>query len=718
MATDARKKADGLSDDDLLEIVDAEIMHALGSASSKLIQERADSLKYYLGEPFGNEVEGQSQVVVHSVADTVEWVLPSLLKIFTSGDEVVRFEPRGPDDEEAAAQQTEYINYIWYNDGNAGFMTFHTLFKDELIQKNGILKTWWEEREERKEETFENQSIEQIQLLTQPEDLPEDERVEIAEQEQNSDGTYDITLRRWQKVGRVKIDNIPPEEFVISRDAKSIQDARLVGHRSRRTVSDLVELGYDYATLEEIGGEASDIPEDEEELVRRSADDEIGTQPTRRDRSQRQVWYFEGIVKADVDGDGISEDRFVALAGEKGKGRLLANKPWGKRRPFAGITPCPMPHRFVGRSLADMVMDLQLIESTILRMMLNSGYAAINPMKIVADGGDVDMDALLTPRVGGVVRAADVNAIREIITPFIGKELFPVMEWLQNMRENRTGVTRYNQGLDSDSLNKTARGISQIMSASQQRIELIARIAAETGIVDAFRNIQELVIKHQRRPRMIRLRNKWVEIDPRAWTSEMDVKISVGLGTGNKDQMLQHLQLIAAAQEKIIMLQGGPNGPIVDWNAIYKTASKIAQNAGFKDGDQLFIDPSSAPPQQPPGPSPEQQKMQAEMEMDKARLEMDAQRQQMDVQAMREKAAAEIQIEREKAMAQIQAEREKATAQIMIEREKAMAKANLERELGMMRETSKAALASRELEAKTASGAFVPQPKAPPEARA
>ena len=328
------------------------------------------------------------------------------------------------------------------------------------------------------------------------------------------------------------------------------------------------------------------------------------------------------------------------------------------------------------------------------------------------------MDALLTPRVGGVVRAADVNAIREIITPFIGKELFPVMEWLQNMRENRTGVTRYNQGLDSDSLNKTARGISQIMSASQQRIELIARIAAETGIVDAFRNIQELVIKHQRRPRMIRLRNKWVEIDPRAWTSEMDVKISVGLGTGNKDQMLQHLQLIAAAQEKIIMLQGGPNGPIVDWNAIYKTASKIAQNAGFKDGDQLFIDPSSAPPQQPPGPSPEQQKMQAEMEMDKARLEMDAQRQQMDVQAMREKAAAEIQIEREKAMAQIQAEREKATAQIQLERERAMAKANLERELGMMRETSKAALASRELEAKTASGAFVPQPKAPPEARA
>ena len=586
-------------------------------------------------------------------------------------------------------------------------MTFHTWFKDELIQKNGVIKTWWEEREDRTEETFENQSLEQLALLTQPEDLPEDERIEIAEQEQNSDGTYNVTIRRWRKTGKVKIDSIPPEEFVISRDAKSIQDARLVGHRCRRTISDLVELGYPYEKLEEIGGEASDIPEDEEELVRRSADDEIGTQPTRRDRSQREVWYFEGIVKADVDGDGVSEDRFVAVAGEKGRGRMLANKPWGKRRPFAGITPCPMPHRFVGRSLADMVMDLQLIESTVMRMMLNSAYQSINPMKIVADSGDVDMDALLTPRIGGVIRAADVNSIREIVTPFIGRDMFPVLEWLQNMRENRTGVTRYNQGLDSESLNKTARGISQIMSASQQRIELIARIAAETGVVDAFRNIQELVIKHQRRPRMIRLRNKWIEIDPRQWTAEMDVKISVGLGTGNKDQMLQHLGLIAQAQEKIVMLQGGPNGPIVDWNAIYKTASKIAQNAGFKEGDMLFVDPANAPPQQPPGPSPEQQKMQAEMEMDKARLQLEMQRQQMDVQAMREKAAAEIQIEREKAQ-----------AQIMIERERAMAKAQLERELGMMRETSKAALAARELEAKTASGAFVPQPKPTPEARA
>lgn len=717
--------AEKLTDDDLREIVDTEITHALGSATSKLSTERADALKYYLGEPFGNEVDGQSQVVMRSVADAVEWVLPALLKIFTSGDEVVRFEPRGPEDEAAALQQTEYVNYVWNND-NPGFMIFYTWFKDELLQKNGIIKTWWEDREEITQETYENQTLEQLGLLLQPEGQQEDEKIKVIGQEANADGTYTVKIKKTLQAGKVVIGNIPPEEFVISRDAKTIEDARLVGDRSKRSISDLIELGYDRDKLEGLGGDASDDDDSEESLVRRSVDDQQDTRTASRDISQRKVWFFQGIIRADMDGDGVSEDHFVALAGEKGKGVLLKNELWGKRRPYAGITPCPMPHRFHGRSLADQVMDIQLIESTLLRQILQSAYLSTNPMKVISTSAHVNMDDLLTPRAGGIIRAADVNGVREIATPFLGREIFPLMEFMKSVRENRTGVTSYNQGTDANSLNKTAHGISQIMSASQQRNELVARIAAETGVIDAFRNVQELVVKHQRRPRMIRLRNKWTEIDPRQWTSEMDVSINVGIGTGSRDAMLAHFNALLLAQKEIVAFQGGVQGPLVDAAKIYNVLMKLTQNMGLKNGDQFFNDPSNQQqPQQPPGPSPEEQKMMAEQQMAQQKMKADQamaqQQMQADMASQQHKQAMEQQTQQAKmqlmqteASAMLELEKAKASAAIELEREKAIAKFNLEREIAKMR----ADLERDELSAKERAGAFVPQPKAPPQPQA
>ena len=189
-------------------------------------------------------------------------------------------------------------------------------------------------------------------------------------------------------------------------------------------------------------------------------------------------------------------------------------------------------------------------------------------------------------------------------TPLVAAQAFPMLEYIDGVRENRTGVTRYMQGLDADTLNKTASGINQIMTAAQQRVELIARVFAETGVKDLFRKILELVNRHQSAPRIIRLRNRWVPMDPREWNTEMDVSISVGLGTGNKDQMLMHLRNLLEIQVQAIRMQGGVDGPLVRLENVYNTLARLVENAGLKSADPYFTDPAQRPPAPPPPPTP------------------------------------------------------------------------------------------------------------------
>src|SRR5262249_6238296 len=307
----------------------------------------------------------------------------------------------------------------------------------------------------------------------------------------------------------------------------------------------------------------------------------------------------------DWDGDGIAERGKVTVAG--GGQEILDNEPWDGPLPFISLTPIPMPHRFFGLSIADLVMDLQLIKSTILRQILDNLYLSNNGRHIISD--QVNLDDLLTARPGGIVRLKNGELpaqghILPLDTPLVAAQALPMLEYIDGVRENRTGVTRYMQGLDADTLNKTASGINQIMTAAQQRVELIARIFAETGVKDLFRKILELVNRHQSAPRIVRLRNRWVPMDPREWNTQMDVSISVGLGTGNKDQMLVHLRSLLEIQVQAIRMQGGVDGPLVRLENVYNTLAKLVENAGLKSPDAYFTDPTQRPPAAPPPPPP------------------------------------------------------------------------------------------------------------------
>jgi len=676
----------------LKAVVAGEVRRAIGYMGGTISTDRQKALDYYLGRPFGNEVEGRSSVVSTDVCDVIESILPSLLKIFTSGDTVVRFEPQGPEDEKVAQQATDYCNWI-FNRDNDGFTILYDWMKDSLMQKLGVAKLWWEEREEESEEVYEGLTDDEFAQLLADEEVEPIEHTEYpatalgyepepgmpANDTQANDNAapppampapdqlppmghnggpapmlHDVKVKRTKVIGRARLAAIPPEEFLISPGTRDPDSAILMAHRRRTTRSALIEEGYDKKLVDAIP--AYDPNVETGEAAARWADQELADSTgDNLDPAAEIVWRTECYIKVDYDGDGKTELRKITLGGAGDGGEILDNEVIDAR-PFYFLCPVRTPHVLIGRSVADLVMDLQLIKSTVQRGLLDNMYLINSPQTAIVDG-QVNLDDLLTRRPGGVVRTKQLDAIKQLVTPSMMGPALQSLEYLDAVRETRTGVTRYNQGLEADSLNKTASGVNQIMNAAQQRIELIARIFAETGVKELFRGMLRLVAKHQQKERVIRLRQEWVPMDPREWNTSMDVTTNVGLGTGNKDQMLGHLMNILGLQEKTV--QAGNPGGMVDPKKVYNTFEKIVENSGLKSVDPFFNDPDKVQKQQqqsgqpapPPPPSPEQIQSQA-AQMKAANDQRAAERQAQVDEA--KAAAAMRQLERDEQLATVE----------------------------------------------------------------
>jgi hypothetical protein len=691
-----------MDDSTLKAVVSAEVRRAIGYMGGTISTERMRALDYYLGRPFGTEIEGRSSVVSTDVCDVVESILPSLLKIFTSGDTVVKFEPQGPEDERVAEQATDYCNWI-FNRDNDGFTILYDWMKDALLQKLGVVKIWWDEREDETEETYEGLTDDELAQLLADDEIEPIEHTEypatvlgyepandlasnqndpgaappVAPDLQGSAGAppaaglplpgaapgmpmpgmevmggnggpppmlHDIKVKRVKTVGRVKIAAVPPEEFLVSPGTRDTQGAILMAHKKRTTRSRLVEEGYPRKIVDMIP--AYDFNVDTGEEAARWADQEFANQDgDTLDPAADHVWVTECYINVDYDGDGKTELRKITIGGAGDAGEILENEPC-EARPFFFLCPIRTPHVLIGRSVADLIMDIQLIQSTILRGALDNMYNVNSPRTAIVDG-QVNLDDLLTVRAGGVVRMTQLDALKPLTVPSMMGPALQALEYMNSVRETRTGVTRYNQGLEADSLNKTASGISQVMNAAQQRIELIARIFAETGVKELFRGMLRLISKHQQKSRMIRLRQEWVPMDPREWNTSMDVTTNVGLGTGNKDQMLGHLMNILGLQEKIA--QAGNPGGMIEPKNIYATLEKVVENSGLKSADPYFNDPrkvaeqqAQQPPGPPPPPSPQQMAEQASSQATQAQAAGDAQSAQMKAAVDKAKAEADL----------------------------------------------------------------------------
>jgi hypothetical protein len=1019
-----------MSESELTSQVQMEMQQSVAYIDGELSYQRQIALQYYNGETVGDLAildDNRSKVVSRDVSDTVEWILPALLKIFTAGDDVVRFEPQGPEDEEQAKQATEYCNWILMRD-NPGFVIIYTLIKDALIQKNGIAKVWWEVKETNETHTVEGLDDDAYNILLDDPDVeiishsqtePPDLSAGVGPVEAGAASlapgpliTHDVEYRKKKEAGKTCIENVPPEEFLISRRAKTIQDAIYVGHRTRKTLSDLIAEGYDKTQVEELQGDDALIDFNMEQVIRYE-NDLPDDEPEEHTGQNRQVWIEESYIRIDYDGDGIAEMRRVVTANQ-GKTLLKrdgkpVNEKWEGLRPFISLTPIIQPHKFFGLSIADIIMDIQTIKSVLMRQTLDNLYLTNNPRNEVSSW--VNMDDYLDSRVGGAIRiqegAPEMQHVKPLTVPFVAGQSLNVLEYLDEVKSNRTGVTAYNQGIDANSLNKmldihtdipmadgtfkilrdvqdgdrligasgypvtvtkaheihdperayrmtfasgeeivaggehlwtvqtqgdktagksrvldtdavyarfnkfgeniyiprvqrpmsgenidlpldpyvlgvwlgdghgwaprvttadaeirdtlqgwadnhacrvsidthqnsglattysisgvevmersdvgqfqrnesslyriladqgllkgdrlpeanckhipeiyflasydqrlellrglmdtdgchhsgalcvfsqkegrlfsdvmrlveslggwpsfsevdpgplardgvtylnmtfhlfdnpfklskkaakwrapiknavtqpivsiepvdirpmrcltvdaedglfcvghrwtvthnTASGITQIMTAAQQRIELIARICAETGMTELFRLILYTVTKYQQKERVIRLRGEWVPMDPQNWDTEFDTTINVGLGTGNKDQMLMHLNNIMGMQVKALEMQGGAEGPLVRLENIYNTAAKIVENSGLKSAELYFTDPAQNPmPPKQPQPDPEMIKIQQQGQIDQAKLQLETQKAVAQLELEKQKQAAEFELKKQ-----------------------------------------------------------------------
>ena len=661
------KPGERMSEHELKSVVEAELRSSNGWVGGEISELRREALQRYFGEPFGNEIEGRSSFVSTDTQDVVESVMPDLMEIFGAGEAVVEFEPTGEEDVQQAKQKTDYINHIWVKD-NPGFEISYDWMKDAILQKNGIIRIDWDNTPVKRRETLTHVTG---AVLTE---FEADDTIEIVEQEESEASLEDIALNAGQPLfdlviiktfprGRVKVHSLPPEEFLISRRAVDIDDSILTCHKVEKTVSDLLELGYSRELIDSLPSH-DEQDYNEERVSRFNLDDEWPDDDDSPDYSLREIWLYDVFMKVDFDGDGIAELRNIKVAGPGYK--VLPDPETGELalevddHPFVDITPIRMPHKFFGRSLFELTADIEKIKTTIIRQLLDNMYLVNNNRAFLNER--VNLDDWLTNRPGGAVRvrgdASVGDAWSPIQTPSIGAYGFPLLEWADGARETRTGITRYNQGLDADSLNKTATGINQLLNQSQKRLLLIARLFAETGFKKAFKKILRLVINNQDAPRTVRMRGKFVQIDPRAWNADMDLTVRVGLGHGTKEMKVAMLGRLLAIIETAVKYQGGVQGPLVNLQNIYNALKEFINASGQKPASQYITDPESLPPEQlqqmmQPRLNPEVEKVKMEHELKMRELDLEDERERIKIQMEDDRARAQLGLKERESEAQL-----------------------------------------------------------------
>lgn len=683
MAKKRNRKITPMDEDEVLGYVNHALQDALDYNASVLSEQRARGLKYYLGEPFGNEKQGRSQVVSRDVQEVVDWIMPSLIKTFISGDSVVQYEPQTEEDVPQAEQETEYINWLFLRK-NEGFKILYDWFQDALIMKNGVVKVMVEDYPCPKFDYFTGLDEETLAAVLSE----RGDDAQVIAMTPNPDGTIDVKISWTDTKRKIVVCNIPPEEFLIDKDAKSIDDARFCAHRPKVTRSQLKELGVPDDVLDELQYDEYDMTDSSPEaLVRDNFDGtgDAGYQTGVVQEALRQTHMNDCYMRLDVDGDGIAELRRIITVGHY----LISNEEWDQM-PFADLTPARIAHKFYGLSVYDKIGDIQKIRSTLMRNILDNIYTLNNGRWEVVEG-QVNLDDLITNAQNGVVRVKQTGALKQLDVPTLPGDAYQMLDRLEQDRGKRTGVTDRSRGLDGNTLhsNQAAMSVNQLMTAAEQQIDLIARMFAETGVKRLFQLLHDFAIKYQDQEEVFQLRGKFVKVNPATWRERYDLCVTVGIGNQNKDQQLMHLQRMMEMTQMVVA--NGGMGILTNETKIYNILKQMTQNAGYKNVADYWLDPSSPEGQQglqqkaeaDSKPTPDDLKAQAEIQ----RAQIEAQR----VQAEAQIKAAEVELKKQEATVKLR-EISLKESELELERERfAWERAKNEAEYELEREQQRSA---------------------------
>ena len=680
-----------MSEDELRGIVAGQIRGALGFDHDQLSSRRADNLARYEGEFYGDEREGRSKVMSRDVMETVEAVMPSLVRTFLGTDQVVQFEPNGPEDDDYAEQATDYVNYILMAD-NDGVRIGYDWMKSALISGTSVVKLWWDETEKTKEEEY--NCLDDQQFM----DLVSDDSIEVIEHTaygvvngqpverdvaviapQMGVGvgvTHDVKVKKTFTKARLRWEALAPEEFLVNRRARTLDEDDetfyFCAHRTARSIDALKAEGYDEDLLERIATEYEELylAEEQERF------DDLEYSSEFREVGHKRVWVYECYMRLDYDEDGAAELRKMTVIGGGVNTEILDNEVV-EELPFADLSAVRLPHRFNGWSLSELVKDIQRLKTTLWRAMMDGLYQSLFPHKAV-DQNKVELDDLLSEEPGSLFRTngSPHDAILPIATQWNGVQGFSMIEYIDRVLISRSGVNDLAGGLDANALQgETARGVEEAASAAKARIELMARMMAETGWKRLCKLALKMVNRYQDKQRVVRLRGEWVNVDPRSWNVDMDVRVNVGLGVGSKAEQIAKLNAVLNEQKEILV-QMGPDNPLSPLDKFYNTLTKLTEAADLEPGLH-FDDPTEWLEQkraQPPAPNPEMLKHQTELQMKQAEMQAKAEQSQRDAamraETEREKAAMAAEIERFKAELDAQIQRQKAEMQVAVDRER------------------------------------------------
>jgi hypothetical protein len=659
-----------MPDTELLAILSKHEKTALGyhGADNEITSDQERALDYYNGRMADvPHMEGGSSVVDGTVALVVDNGLASLLKPFVSSDETVRFAPRGPEDVEVAEQATEYVNYI-FNVDNRGFLILHNWFKDALLSKLGVVKVYWEDKT-RTEVTGEIELIDEVHaalVRSQPDYLGEEGGI--------------AKLGRIVEDGRVKVENIPPEEFRVGVGTRDIDGALYTAHvPTNITRSDLMEMGFDPEIVAGLPAYSSSGSDNTLRLARYDDENYHGLRLDSPHTSNDRMAVRDEYVRVDYDGDGVAELRRIVRVNNT----ILLNEP-ADENPFAVLCPIPMPHKLFGHSIADRVVQEQRIGTVLWRQALDNLYKTNNPRPIIGEGAVLTdgstAESLEDNAPGAAIMVRDIGQFKLAdAVPFFAASVYPMMDLLDKKTEENTGISRAGQGLDANAIKKsgqmTATEMSMIAQGKNSRTEMVARIFAETGVKRLFQLILGLVTKYQQESRIVRLRNTFVPMDPRGWP-EMDVAISVGLGIGDKAEQVQMAATVLDTMER---LAASPFASLIGKTEVYNAVKRLFTAAGVKDTDAVLADPEQQE-DAPEGPSPEEMKLQAEMQLQMAKIQGEQELAKIRLELQAAEAEAKRQLDRDQAEFEAQLARDKAQFEVELALEKARIDAALKQQ--------------------------------------
>ena len=620
-----------MSESELLGVVNGYVSDGMDFQQSKLSDQISKSIRYYYGEALGNEVKGRSQVVSKDVADAVDWIMPSLMRIFAGDNDVVSFVPKNESDVDIAKQAHDYVNYL-YNTKNNGFVNTYTVIQDSLLAKNGVMKHYYKESIEVSFDNYTGLSLQALEILLL------EEGSELAAKTDNEDGSFDVKISKQETSRNLVIEPIPPEEFIIDTWSASINDATFVGHKRGIKRSDLIASGFDPDLVSDLnadgnsalrGGNGNAILR-----ARHSLDDaQRNSFSTPEDSSQEEILVTEGIVQVDFDGDGIAERRRIIFTEDT----ILLNEEFDEPM-FTDFRSHIIGHKFYGLSMYDQLKDIQKLKTTLMRNILDNMYTLNNGRFEVIDG-QVNMDDLLHNKLGGVVRTKMAGALKQLDTPAMPVQNFTMLDYLDKIKDGRAGVSDTTKGMDGSVLhsNQASGAVSQLMSAAEQKQELIARILANS-FAELFSNIYKLTVLHQDEEEVFQVSGNFVTVNPANWRKNYDVRPVAGIGNNRSTEKEMAAQKMMQLQQMIV--SNGGMDILTDWDKTYNVLTTLTKQSGFIDSHNYWINPQNPKSQQKikemeeaaKKPSPEEIRAQAEMQAMQARVQIEQAKTQADIQ--------------------------------------------------------------------------------------